>query len=403
MARPALEVADILRDHGPTWREANQGHVSLEQLKVMNAIERCRTAALGGHVARCENAACSHTEISYNSCGNRHCPKCQGAASRRWLTDREAELLPVPYFHVVYTLPSELRDIAYQNKRVIYNLLMKAAAETTLAIAADPKRLGARIAITAVLHTWGSAMTHHPHVHMIVPGGGLSLDHARWVPARSNFLVHVNVLARLFQGKMLAMLIHAHNAGELKFFNTHAGLADKRTFKRFIAPLRSIQWVVYCKRPFAGPEQVLRYLSRYTHRVAISNRRLVAADDAAIAFRWKDYRVNGPDRWKTMRLQPHEFIRRFLIHVLPKGFHRIRHYGLFAATNRAESIATARALLNVAPPAADPQQQPDVAPDTLRVLPWPCPRCGARMIVIETFAPGCEPNWRPTLIRIDTS
>ena len=309
----------------------------------------------------------------------------------------------MPYFHVVYTLPSELRDIAYQNKRVVYNLLMKAAAETTLAIAADPKRLGARIGITAVLHTWGSAMTHHPHVHMIVPGGGLSLDHARWVPARSNFLVHVNVLARLFQGKMLAMLMHAHNAGELKFFNTHAGLADKRTFKRFIAPLRRIGWVVYCKPPFAGPQQVLRYLSRYTHRVAISNRRLVAADNDAIAFRWKDYRVDGPDRWKTMRLHPHEFIRRFLIHVLPKGFHRIRHYGLFASTNRAESIATARTLLNVAPPAADPQQQPDVAPDTLRVLPWPCPRCGARMIVIETFAPGCEPNWRPTPKRIDTS
>jgi len=246
-------------------------------------------------------------------------------------------------------------------------------------------------------------MTHHPHVHMIVPGGGLSLDHARWVAARSNFLVHVNVLARLFRGKMLAMLMHAHTAGELKFFNTHAGLTDKRTFKRFIAPLRRIKWVVYCKAPFAGPEQVLRYLSRYTHRVAISNRRLIAADDGAIAFRWKDYRVSGPDRWKTMQLQPHEFIRRFLIHVLPKGFHRIRHYGLFASTNRAESIATVRALLNVAPPDAHPQKQPDVAPDTPRVLPYPCPCCGARMIVIETFAAGCQPSWRPTVIRIDTS
>jgi hypothetical protein len=403
MVRPALEVADILRDHGPAWREANHSHVSLEQLKVMSAIERCRTAALGGHVARCENTACGHTEISYNSCGNRHCPKCQGAASRRWLVDRDAELLPVPYFHVVYTLPSELRAISYQNKRVIYNLLMKAAAETTLAIASDPKRLGARIGITAVLHTWGSALTHHPHVHMIVPGGGLSLDGARWVAARSNFLVHVNVLARLFRGKMLAMLMHAHTAGELKFFNTHAELTDKRTFKRFIAPLRRIKWVVYCKQPFAGPEQVLRYLSRYTHRVAISNRRLVAADNNAIAFRWKDYRVDGPDRWKTMRLQPHEFIRRFLIHVLPKGFHRIRHYGLFASTNRAESLARARALLNVTPSAANHQPQPDDTPDPLRVMPWPCPCCGARMIVIETFAPGCQPSWRPTLIRIDTS
>jgi hypothetical protein len=303
----------------------------------------------------------------------------------------------------VYTLPSELRDIAYQNKRVVYDLLMKAAAETTLTIAADPKRLGARSGVTAVLHTWGSALTHHPHVHMIVPGGGLSLDGARWVTARANFLVHVNVLARLFRGKMLAMLVDAHDANQLKFFNAHAGLADKRTFKRFITPLRRIKWVVYCKAPFAGPEQVLRYLSRYTHRVAISNRRLIAADDEAIAFRWKDYRVNGPDRWKTMRLHPHEFIRRFLLHVLPKGFHRIRHYGLFANANRAESIATVRALLNVVPPAANPKEQPDVAPDNPHVLPCPCPCCGARMIVIEVFARGCQPSWRPTPSRIDTS
>ena len=262
MARPVLEVADIFRDHGPAWREANRGHVSLDQSKVMSAIERCRTAALGGHVARCENAACGHTEIAYNSCRNRHCPKCQAAASRQWLADREAELLPVPYFHLVYTLPSELRDIAYQNKRGIYNLLMKAAAETTLAIAADPKRLGARIGIIAVLHSWGSALTHHPHVHMIVPGGGISFDGARWVASRSDFLVHVKVLARLFRGKMLAMLMEAHDANLLTFFNSLAGLADKRTFKRFIAPLRRIKWVVYCKAPFAGPEQVLRYLSR---------------------------------------------------------------------------------------------------------------------------------------------
>lgn len=375
--------------------------MSLEQLKVMSAIERCRTAALGGHVARCENAACGHTLISYCSCRNRHCPKCQAAASRRWLADREAELLPVPYFHVVYTLPSKLRDIAYQNKRVIYDLLMKAAAETTLAIAGDPKRLGARIGVTAVLHTWGSALTHHPHVHMIVPGGGLSSDGERWVSSRSNFLVHVNVLARLFRGKMLAMLIDAHDAGQLKFFNTHAGLADKRTFKRFIGPLRHIKWVVYCKAPFAGPKQVLRYLSRYTHRVAISNRRLIAADGAAVAFRWKDYRANASGRWKTMRLHPHEFIRRFLLHVLPKGFHRIRHYGLLASANRAKNLATARALLGVTLPTVDPQS--DTEPNAPRVLPRPCPHCGARLIVIEVFARGCEPRWRPTPARIDTS
>ena len=239
-----------------------------------------------------------------------------------------------------------------------------------------------------MLHTWGSALTHHPHVHMIVPGGGLSLDNVRWVASRSNFLVHVNVLARLFRGKMLAMLMDAHDSGQLTFFNTHAGLAEKRTFKRFIAALRRIHWVVHCKAPFAGPEQVLRYLSRYTHRVAISNRRLVAADNTSIAFRCKADRINGPGRWKTMRLHPHEFIRRFLMHVLPKGFHRIRHYGLFANATRAENIATARALLHIVPP-ADPQEQPDITPDALHVLPCPCPRCGARMIVIEVFARGC--------------
>ena len=395
MTRPALEVADIFRDHGPAWRQDNRGHVSLDQLKVMSAIERCRTAALGGHVARCENAAaCGHTEIAYNSCRNRHCPKCQAAASRQWLADREAELLPVPYFHVVYTLPSELRDIAYQNKRVVYNLLMKAAAETTLAIAADPKRLGARIGITSVLHTWGSALTHHPHVHMIVPGGGLSLDNARWVAARPDFLIHVKVLARLFRGKMLAMLMAAHDDGELKFFNSHAGLADKKTFKRFIAPLRRIKWVVYCKAPFAGPEQVLRYLSRYTHRVAISNRRLVAADDGAIAFRWKDYRVDGPDRWKTMRLHPHEFIRRFLVHVLPKGFHRIRHYGLLARAGRKANIARARHLLAAPQPKAECS---GTGTDAAAPSDWrpPCPCCGGRMIVIEVFERGGHPRAPP--------
>src|SRR6202171_4542078 len=330
MSRPVLEAADIFRGHGAAWRRANVGHVSLDQMKVMSAIERCRTAALGGHVVRCED--CPHTVIAYNSCRNRHCPKCQGTAAREWLAAREADLLPVPYFHVVFTLPAAIADIAYQNKAAIYDILFTASAETMTTIAADPKHLGARIGITSVLHTWGSALTHHPHVHMIVPGGGLSLDGARWVASRSNFLVHVNVLARLFQGKMLAMLMHAHDANQLTFFNTHAGLADNRAFKRFIAPLRRIKWVVYCKAPFAGPEQVLRYLSRYTHRVAISNRRLIAADDGAIAFRWKDYRVNGPDRWKTMRLHPHEVMRRFLMALLPKGFHRIRHYGLFANT-----------------------------------------------------------------------
>src|SRR5262249_19439629 len=282
MARSRLEVAEIFRDHGPAWREANRGHISLEQLKVMSAIESCRTAALGGHVARCENEGCAHTVISYNSCRDRHCPTCQAAASREWLAEREAELLPVPYFHVVYTLPAPIADIAYQNKRVIYDLLFKAAAETTITIAEDPKHLGARIGLTVVLHTWGSAMTHHPHVHMIVPGGGLSQDRSRWVPCRPDFLVHVRVLSRLFRHRFLKMLIRAHKANHLKFFANHASLAAIKTFRTFLAPLRKLKWVVYAKEPFAGPEPVLRYLSRYTHRVAISNRRLVAADDGGV-------------------------------------------------------------------------------------------------------------------------
>lgn len=400
--RAALEVADIFRDHGAAWRDANRGHVSLDQMKVMSAIERCRTAALGGHVARCENDACGHIHVSFNSCRNRHCPKCQGSAARRWLADREAELLPVGYFHAVFTLPAELRDVAFQNKRVVYDILIKAAAETTLQIAADPKRLGARIGITSVLHTWGSAMTHHPHVHMIVPGGGLSTEGTRWVSSRGNFLVHVQVLARLFRGKFLSLLTEAHKAGRLTFHNALAGLADARAFKRFLGPLRHIRWIVYCKPPFAGPIEVLRYLSRYTHRVAISNRRLVAADGGGVSFRWKDYRADGLARWKTMTLGAHEFIRRFLIHVLPKGFHRIRHYGLLANGNRTEAIATARALLGVAVDAKD------TAPAEVKdpqVLPGPCPCCGSRMRIIEIFARGCEPRHcaSPNVIRVDTS
>jgi len=405
MSRPQLEVADIFRDHGAAWRRANVGHVSLDQMKVISAIERCRTAALGGHVARCEG--CAHTVIAYNSCRNRHCPKCQGAAATEWLAAREADLLPVAYFHVVFTLPARIAAIAYQNKAAIYDILFAASAATVTTIAADPKHLGARIGITAVLHTWGSALTHHPHVHMIVPGGGISADGSRWISSRPDFLVHVKALARLFRGKFLAMLIDAHSGGRLKFFNTHIGLADKRTFKKFLAPLRRIKWVVYCKQPFAGPQQVLRYLSRYTHRVAISNRRLVAADDGGVSFRWKDYRIEGPGRWKTMTLAPHEFIRRFLIHVLPKGFHRIRHYGLFANSNRVANIAKARELLAV-PARFEPADTPEApAADQPRMLPRPCPRCGGRMFIIETFAAGCQPKHRPTpaaaAIRIDTS
>jgi hypothetical protein len=315
MSRPKLEVAEDIRDHGAAWRVANAGHVSLDQLKVMTAIERCRTAALGGHVERCEK--CSHTVIAYNSCRNRHCPKCQGAAAQEWLAEREAELLPVAYFHVVFSLPARIADIAYQNKAVIYDLLFKASSETMLTIAADPKHLGARIGILSVLHTWGSALTHHPHVHMIVPGGGFSLDGNRWVACRPNFFLSVRVLSRLFRRLLLEKLAAAHAAGELRFFGNHAQLANAKAFAVYLAPLRKSEWVVYSKRPFGGPEEVLRYLARYTHRVAISNRRLIACDEKGVTFKWKDYRIEGPDRYKVMTLTTHEFIRRFLMHSLP--------------------------------------------------------------------------------------
>ena len=407
MHGPTLEVADIFRGHGAAWRDANRGHVSLDQLKVMSAIESCRTAALGGHVARCED--CAHTAISYNSCRNRHCPKCQGAAAREWMAAREAELLPVPYFHVVFTLPSAIGDIAYHNKAVIYDLLFKASAEAMLTIAADRKHLGARIGITSVLHTWGSAMTHHPHIHMIVPGGGLAQDGSRWISCKPNFLLPVRVLSKLFRRLMLEKLVAAHETGQLRFFGTHAHLADAKAFAAFLAPLRNKRWFVYAKRPFAGPKAVLAYLSRYTHRVAISNRRLIAIDEKRVTFKVKDYRIDGPGRYTTMTLDVGEFIRRFLIHVLPKGFHRIRHYGLFAGSNRADTIEQARKLLNVTPAAADAstKAQPASEPDQLQSLAHPCPCCGGRMFVIETFEAGCQPRHRPTApvvaIRIDTS
>jgi Putative transposase/Transposase zinc-binding domain len=315
MPRPALEVADIFRGHGPAWRAANAGHVSLDQLKVMSAIERCRTAALGGHVERCEK--CAHTIIAYNSCRNRHCPKCQAAAAKEWLAEREAELLPVPYFHVVFSLPGRIADIAYQNKAVIYDLLFKASSETMLTIAADPKRLGARIGILSVLHTWGSALNHHPHAHMIVPGGGFSLDGKRWISCRPHYLLPVEVLSALFRRLLLDKLTAAHAAGKLQFFGKHAQLSNAKAFAAYLAPLRNSDWVVYCKEPFGGPEEVLRYLARYTHRVAISNRRLIACDEKGVTFKWKDYRIEGPERCKIMTLATNEFIRRSRPAVAP--------------------------------------------------------------------------------------
>jgi len=412
VARPALEVADIFRDHGPTWRCANQGRLSHAQIKVMSAIEGCRTAALGGHVARCENPACGHTAIAYNSCGNRHCPKCQGSQAREWLEARQAELLEVPYFHVVFTLPPRIGAIAFQNKAVIYDLLFKASADTLLTIAADPKRLGVKIGFTSVLHTWGSAMTHHPHVHMIVPGGGISADGSRWIGSSEGYLLPAPVLSRLFRGKMLAMLNAAHAAGRLQFFADHAHLADKAAFKSWLEPLYDTKWHVYAKRPFAGPEQVLAYLARYTHRVAISNSRLIKAEEASVTFRYKDYRVEGPGRHKTMTVAPGEFIRRFMLHVLPKGFHRIRHYGLLASSRtKADTIERARELIKLATPPQPPRSTtPDEAPANAEATDepiHPCPCCGGRMVIIETFEAGCAPRNRPTVmltaIRIDTS
>ena len=368
----------------------------------MSAIERCRTAALGGHVERCE--ACAHLRISYNSCRDRHCPKCQAAAAKEWLTDRRAELLPVPYFHVVFTLPGPIADIAYQNKLVVYDLLLKVAAETLITIAVDPKHLGARIGLTAVLHTWGSALTHHPHAHIIVPGGGFSLDGQHWITCRRGFFLPVRVLSRLFRRLFLERLTAAYQAGRLQFFADHAALAEPAAFKAHLAALRNREWVVYAKRPFGGPDAVLAYLSRYTHRIAIANSRLVAFDGERVTFKWKDYRTKADARYKLMTLDADEFIRRFLIHVLPDGFHRIRHYGLFANANRAGNIALARRLLGVPDPAPSSGESGGTEHRHEDRECNACPCCGGRMSIIETFEPGCQPRlWPIPSIGLDSS
>ena len=371
-------MADVFRRHGEAWRAQNAGHVSAGQLRVMSAIEACPTAALGGHVERCQD--CAHTRIAYNSCRNRHCPKCQGRAAAEWLAARESELLPVPYFHVVFTLPAAIGAIAYQNKAKVYALLFKAAAETLLTIAADPKHLGADIGVTAVLHTWGQNLDHHPHLHCIVPGGGLSPDGRRWISCRAGFFLPVRVLSRLFRRLFLQGLRAARQAGELSFFSNLVELKDPDIFERYLAPLRRSEWVVFAKRPFAGPSQVLAYLARYTHRVAISNSRLVSLADGNVRFRWKDYRQTG--KAKVMTLAAGEFIRRFLMHTLPDGFHRIRHYGLFANGHRAEKLALCRRLLNASSATEKSVVgEGDVAVDE----PHACPCCGGRMIIVETF------------------
>ena len=382
MGHLALEVADIFHTHGPAWRKAQQGHLSLGQLKVMSAIEQCRSAALGGHVLHCDG--CGHDQVAYNSCRNRHCPKCQASAAKRWLQERQAELLPVDYYHVVFTLPAPISAIAYYNKAVIYRLLFEAAAETLSTIAADPKHLGAQIGATLVLHTWGSALTHHPHVHGIVPGGGLSLDGQRWVACKPGFFLPVRVLSRLFRRRFLEELRAVYGAGQLQFFGEFAGLADAKTFAKWLAPMGKCEWVVYAKRPFAGPAAVLAYLSRYTHRVAISNSRLISMDETGVTFRWKDYRAKGKTRQKTMTLEPEEFMRRFLLHVLPGGFHRIRHYGLIANNARKENLALARELLQVAPAATSDPALAE-APNVIVRPTFVCAHCGAPMVIIQTL------------------
>jgi hypothetical protein len=369
-----LEVADVFRRYGDAYRQAHDGHLGRVERRVMSAIELCRTAALGGHTEAC--AECGLVRCAYNSCRNRHCPKCQGAARAEWLAARQAELLPVPYFHVVFTVPAAVAEIAFQNKQAVYAILFRAAAETVRTIAADRKHLGAEIGLVAVLHTWGQTLQYHPHVHCVVPGGGPSRDGTRWIACRPGFFLPVRVLSRLFRRLFLAELDAAFTASELGFFGALAGLADPDAFARRLDELRRVEWVVYAKPPFGGPEAVLAYLGRYTHRVAISNGRLVSISDGEVGFRWKDYRQHG--RAKVMTLEADEFIRRFLLHTLPDGFHRIRHYGFLANSHRAAKLALCRRLLD-APVTGAPA---DAAEDKVSVRgPAACPCCGGVMML----------------------
>ena len=375
-----LEVADVFRRHGDAYRRGHDAHLGRVERRVMSAIELCRTAALGGHTEAC--ADCGLIRCAYNSCRNRHCPKCQGQARAEWLIARQAELLPVPYFHVVFTLPAPLAEIAFQNKERVYAILFKAAAETLRTIGADPKHLGAELGIVAVLHTWGQNLHHHPHVHCVVPGGGPSLDGTRWVACRPGFFLPVRVLASLFRRLFLDALRAAFQGGDLGFFGELADLAQPATFTRRLRELRRVNWVVYAKAPFGGPAQVLAYLGRYTHRVAIANSRLVNLTDGEVSFRWRDYRHHGKS--KIMPLSADEFIRRFLLHTLPDGFHRIRHYGFLANGHRAAKLALCRNLLGAAAP------EPMIAPADLAVCPLPldrCPCCGGTMITLGRLPP----------------
>jgi Putative transposase/Transposase zinc-binding domain len=374
-----LEVADVFRRHGDAYRRLHDGHLGRIERRVMSAIELCRTAALGGHTEAC--AECGLIRCAYNSCRNRHCPKCQGRARAEWLAARQAELLPVPYFHVVFTLPAPVAEIAFQNKATVYAILFRTAAETLRTIAADPKHLGAETGLVAVLHTWGQNLHHHPHVHCVVPGGGPSLDHTRWVACRPGFFLPVRVLSRLFRRLFLDGLRAAFEAGELGFFGELAALAKPAAFTRRLRELRRVEWVVYAKPPFGGPAQVLAYLGRYTHRVAIANSRLVSLANAEVAFRWKDYRHHG--KTKLMTLAANEFIRRFLLHTLPDGFHRIRHYGFLANRQRAAKLALCHRLLGATSPEPPAKQVEDAVPPD---RPDRCPTCGGAMVMLAVLA-----------------
>jgi len=389
---PAIEVADIFRRHGETYRHTHGAHMGGVERRVMAAIEACRTAALGGHVEACPD--CDYTRIAYNSCRNRHCPKCQNLARGAWLAARQAELLPVPYFHIVFTLPAPLAAIAFHNKAVLYDILMRSAAAALREVAADPKQLGAEVGVIAVLHTWGQNLQHHPHVHTLVPGGGLSADGSRWIASRGDFFLPVRLLSARFRQLFLDELAAAHRASRLAFFADLTALADRAVFARHLAKLRHCKWVVYAKPPWGSPEQVLAYLARYTHRVAIANSRLLALDGGKVSFRWKDYRAGGAV--KVMTLAADEFIRRFLLHSLPDGFMRIRHYGMFANKQRAAKLARARALLAAAPPPVPP---PRNARDLYRFLTGracdACPCCGSTMVktaILSNAKP--QPRWR---------
>jgi hypothetical protein len=389
--RPALEVADIFRRHGAAFRQVHADRLGRTERRVMAAIEACRTAALGGHVERC--AECGFARHAYNSCRNRHCPKCQGLASAEWLEARQAELLPVPYFHVVFTIPAPVADIAFHNKAVVYAILFRAAAEALHDVAAEPRYLGAEIGAIAVLHTWGQTLHHHPHLHCIVPGGGISPDQTRWIACRPGFFLPVRLLSRRFRDAFVRQLRIAFEAGELRLSGALADLADHATLAARLDELAHIDWVVFAKPPFAGPEQVLGYLGRYTHRVAIANSRLVALDDGQVSFTWKDYRHHG--RTKVMTLSADEFIRRFLQHTVPNGFHRIRHIGFLANRHRTANLARCRELLAAPPPQPRPPRRWQ---DRLRELTGQeidvCPSCGGQMLTCAIL-PRCPPPRAP--------